>query len=186
MRYFPLFLDLKDRRAVIVGGGEEALRKVRLLLKTEARIDVVAPVLHDELAAELAAGRISWLGKVFSPGLLDDAAIVYSADPALHEAVSQAAQARGIPVNAVDDAALSTFVTPSIVDRDPVVVAIGTEGAAPMLGQGIRARIDAMLPQALGKLAETASSLRARVAQTVPQGRQRRSFWQRYFFGSLG
>ena len=186
MRYFPLFLDLKDRRAVVVGGGEEALRKVRLLLKTEARISVIASVLHDELRAELAAGRISWAGKLFRPALLDDAAIVYSADPELHETVSQAARERGIPVNAVDAAALSTFITPSIVDRDPVVVAIGTEGAAPMLGQGIRARIDAMLPQALGKLADTASSLRVRVAQAVPQGRQRRSFWQRYFFGSLG
>jgi uroporphyrin-III C-methyltransferase / precorrin-2 dehydrogenase / sirohydrochlorin ferrochelatase len=186
MRYFPLFLDLKDRRAVVVGGGEEALRKVRLLLKTDARIGLIAPVLHDELRAELSAGRIQWLGKVFSPALLDAAAIVYSADPSLHEAVSSAAQALGIPVNAIDAAELSTFITPSIVDRDPVVIAIGTEGAAPMLGQGIRARIDAMLPQALGKLADAASTLRARVAHSVPHGHQRRSFWQRYFFGSLG
>jgi uroporphyrin-III C-methyltransferase / precorrin-2 dehydrogenase / sirohydrochlorin ferrochelatase len=185
MRYFPLFLDLDNRKVVIVGGGEEALRKVRLLLKTKARINVVASGLHDELAAYLNDGRIVWLAKSFGAPLLDDAALVYSADDDLHHDVSVAARDRGIPVNAVDDAALSTFITPSIVDRDPVVVAIGTEGTSPVLGMGLRSRIEALLPQALGSLAEAASHLRQSVAERVPQGNRRRSFWQRYFFGSI-
>lgn len=185
MRYFPLFLDLDNRKAVIVGGGEEALRKARLLLKTKARIHVVAHTLHDELLAHLKEGRLTWSGKHFAPALLDDAALVYSADDDLHEDVSAAARARGIPVNAVDDAALSTFITPSIVDRDPVVVAIGTEGTAPVLGMGLRSKIEALLPQTLGKLATTASGLRDQVAERVPHGNRRRSFWQRYFFGSI-
>src|SRR4029078_10879332 len=142
MRYFPLFLDLDNRKAVIVGGGEEALRKVRLLLKTKARINIIAPALHDELASYLKEGRVLWLAKSFLPALLDDAALVYSADDSLHHDVSVAARDRGIPVNAVDDAALSTFITPSIVDRDPVVVAIGTEGTSPVLGMGLRSRIE--------------------------------------------
>lgn len=182
MRYFPIFLDLKGRRAVIVGGGEEALRKARLLLKTEAAIDVVAPALHDELAAE---SRVNWLARRFEPAQLDGAALAYCADDALGTIVSAAAHARGIPVNVVDAAELSSFITPSIVDRDPVVVAIGTEGTAPMLGQGIRARIDALLPAGLGTLARLADALRPLVANQVPQGHRRRGFWQRFFFGAI-
>ena len=127
MRYFPIFFDLKGRKVVVVGGGEEALRKVRLLLKTSARISVIAPLLHDELASE---PRVEWLARRFAPHLLDDAALVYSADPELNRLVSVEAKARGIPVNVIDGAEISTFITPSIVDRDPVVVAIGTEGTA--------------------------------------------------------
>jgi uroporphyrin-III C-methyltransferase/precorrin-2 dehydrogenase/sirohydrochlorin ferrochelatase len=185
MRYFPLFLDLDNRKAVVVGGGEEALRKVRLLLKTRAAINVVAPALHDELSSYLKDGRITWLGKAFVPDLLDEAALVYSADDELHAKVSAAARDRGVPVNAVDDAALSTFITPSIVDRDPVVVAIGTEGTSPVLGMGLRSRIEALLPQALGSLAVAANHLRQSVAERVPHGNRRRSFWQRFFFGSI-
>src|SRR5437868_5782248 len=99
--------------------------------------------------------------------------------------VAAAARARGIPVNAVDAAEISTFITPSIVDRDPVVIAIGTEGTAPVLGQGIRSKIEALLPQALGELARAGDKLRARVARIVPHGDRRRSFWNRYFFGPI-
>lgn len=180
MRYFPIFIDLQNRPVIVVGGGEEGLRKVRLLSKTGARIQVIAPSLHDELAANR---RVEWLARRFEAGLLDGAALVISADAALNEDVSAAAKTRGIPVNAVDRADLSTFIVPSIVDRAPVVVAIGTEGTAPILGQGLRARIDAMLPPALGKLAEAADQLRARVADAIPAGNRRRSFWQRFFFG---
>lgn len=182
MRYFPIFFDLDDREAIVVGGGEEALRKVRLLLKTNARISVIAGELHEDLAAE---PRVKWIARRFLPMLLDGAALVYATEEETNEAASAAARERGIPVNVIDEAAISTFITPSIVDRDPVVVAIGTEGTAPVLGQGIRARIDAMLPAGLGKLAAAAHGLRARVAQSVPSGSRRRNFWQRYFFGSV-
>ena len=182
MRYFPIFYDLKNRPVTIVGGGEEALRKVRLLLKTDAVINVIAPSLHDELAAN---PRVNWIARHYHTGLLDGAALVYSADAALNERVAADAQAQGIPVNAVDNPDISTFIVPSIVDRDPVVVAIGTEGTAPILGQGLRARIDAMLPTALGDLAKSAASLRERVAATIPAGNRRRGFWYRFFFGDV-
>jgi uroporphyrin-III C-methyltransferase/precorrin-2 dehydrogenase/sirohydrochlorin ferrochelatase len=181
MRYFPVFADLKQRKVIVAGGGEEALRKVRLLRKTEALIAVVAPTLHPDLAGD---PRVQWLARDFRPELLDGATLVFAADPSLNATVAAAAQARGIPVNAVDTPALSTFIVPSIVDRHPVVVAIGTEGAAPVLAQGLRARIDALLPAGLGRLAEAARGLRERVAAALPQAR-RRSFWQRYFFGSI-
>ena len=182
MRYFPIFVDLKDRAVTVVGGSEEALRKVRLLLKTGAVINVIAPSLHDELAAE---PRVNWIARGYHAGLLDGAALVYSADAALNERVADDARALGIPVNAVDNPDISTFIVPSIVDRAPVVVAIGTEGTAPILGQGLRARIDAMLPQALGELATAAAGLRQRVAETIPAGNRRRGFWYRFFFGDV-
>ena len=182
MRYFPLFIDLKDRPVVVVGGGEEALRKVRLLLKTEAKISLIAATLHDELAAE---PRVNWIARRFDAALLDGAVLVFSADKDLNPAVTDAAKARRIPVNAVDAAGISTFIVPSIVDRDPVVVAIGTEGTAPVLGRGLRERIDALLPQALGDLARAAAALRPRVAETIPAGNRRRGFWQRFFFADV-
>ena len=182
MRYFPIFIDLHDRPVTVVGGTEEALRKVRLLLKTGAVLNIIAPALHEELAAE---PRVNWIAKGYHAGLLEGAALVYSADADLNARVAEDAKALGIPVNAVDNPDISTFIVPSIVDRDPVVVAIGTEGTAPILGQGLRARIDAMLPQALGDLAQAAAALRHRVAETIPPGNRRRSFWYRFFFGDV-
>jgi uroporphyrin-III C-methyltransferase / precorrin-2 dehydrogenase / sirohydrochlorin ferrochelatase len=182
MRYFPIFVDLEHARVVVVGGGEEGLRKIRLLLKTNAKIDVIAPELHDELANN---PRVNWLSKTYAAHLLDGARLVYSSDANLNAQVSADAQARGIQINAVDAADISTFIVPSIVDRDPVVVAIGTEGTAPVLGQGIRASIDAQLPTDLGGLASRASKLREYVAEHVPHGNRRRAFWQSFFFGKI-
>jgi uroporphyrin-III C-methyltransferase/precorrin-2 dehydrogenase/sirohydrochlorin ferrochelatase len=181
MRYFPVFLDLAKAKVVVVGGGEEALRKVRLLLKTDARIEVIAPEIHEELAA---TARVVWRAKRYSEELLDGARLVYSADPEFNAQVSADAQARGIPVNAVDQADISTFLVPSIVDRDPVVIAIGTEGAAPVLAMGLRAKIDALLPARLGGLAAKAQTLRETIAGVVPKGTRRRAFWQEFFFGA--
>jgi uroporphyrin-III C-methyltransferase/precorrin-2 dehydrogenase/sirohydrochlorin ferrochelatase len=186
MRYFPMFLDMRDRRVVVVGGGEEALRKIRLLLKSEAAVTLVADKLHPELDGLVTHGAVAWLGTVFEPGMIDGAALVFvAADEALEMAVSTAARARGIPVNVVDRADLSTAITPAIVDRDPLVIAIATEGAAPVLGQGIRQEIEAMLPPRLGALARRAVALRAKVAARFEQGAPRRDFWRRFFFGAL-
>ena len=181
MRYFPIFVDLSNARVVVVGGGEEALRKVRLLLKTPARIEIIAPKLHAELAAE---PRAIWVAKTYDASLLDGATLVYSADPGLNAQVSADAMARGIQVNAVDQADISSFIVPSIVDRDPVVIAIGTEGTAPVLAQGIRAKVDVLLPINLGALASKAQNLREKIASLVPHGNRRRAFWQSFFFGA--
>ncbi len=180
MRYFPLFLDLEKRRAVVIGGGEEAVRKVRLLLKTNARIEIIADKLPDELSGN---AKVSLVPTPYHADKIAGAALVLSAEESLNEQVSADAQRLGIPVNAVDDAALSTFIVPSIVDRDPVVIAIGTEGTAPVLGQNIRSKIDGLLPQNLGALARRAASLREWVAARVPHGNTRRAFWADFFSG---
>lgn len=182
MRYFPLFYDLRNARVVVVGGGEEALRKVRLLLKTPAHIEVIAETLHSELAAD---SRVRWQAQAYSATQLQGAALVICADMNFNAVVSADAKALGIPVNAVDDAALSSFIVPAIVDRDPVVVAIGTEGAAPVLAQNIRAKVDALLPLNLGSVAKRAAALRDLVAEKLAQGSPRRAFWAEFFFGSV-
>ena len=183
MRYFPIFLDLSGRAVVVVGGGEEALRKLRLLARTAARIQVVAADVDPEIAA---LPGISQIDAPFSPELLDGAVLVVSTDPVLNRTVAKAAARRGIPCNCVDRPGLSSFIMPSIVDRTPVVVAIGTEGTAPVLGQGLRSRIEAMLPPRLGAIAAMAAQLRERIARELPPGRARREFWRHYFFGPAG
>ena len=182
MRYFPVFMDLRNRMVVVVGGGEEALRKIRLLSKTEAKIEVVAPEVHPEIRA---MPGVAWISTSYRSELLKNAALVLSADPDLNASVSLDALKHGIPFNAVDQADISTFIVPSIVDRDPVVVAIGTEGTAPVLAQALRARIDSLLPPNLGTMAKRAAALRQWVATKIAHGAPRRAFWHDFFFGDV-
>ena len=141
MRYFPLFIDMRESPR---GGGRRRRggpAQGPAAAQDRRQSTLVADRLHPELDGLVSHGAVAWLGTRFEAGMLDGAALVFvAADAALEAAVSAAAQARGIPVNVVDRADLSTFITPAIVDRDPLVIAIGTEGAAPVLGQGIRQR----------------------------------------------
>ena len=144
MQTFPLFLDLRERRALVVGGGEMAARKAELLLAAGARVLLVAEKVNGEIAQLISEARISWAGRVFEEGELDGVAvaIVASEDESLQARVSAAAQARGLPVNVVDRPALSSFIMPAIVDRAPITIAISTGGAAPALARRIRAEIE--------------------------------------------
>lgn len=182
MRFFPVFIRLSGRRAVVAGGGEQAAQKVRLLAKTGAAISVFSPAPSAELRRLAGRGAITLIRRNFRDADADSAALVFAAagDAHMDKKVSAAAQARNIPVNTVDRPALCTFYTPALVDRDPVVVAVGTEGAAPVLARRIKSRIEAMLPPATGALAKFAQSLRAEIAETVPPSRAR-AFWENFF-----
>jgi uroporphyrin-III C-methyltransferase/precorrin-2 dehydrogenase/sirohydrochlorin ferrochelatase len=187
MKYFPIFADLDNAHVLVVGGGEQATQKVRLLLKTRAQITVVAETVTDELA-ELEETNAIWIVlRVFLARDLDGQRLVYAAtgDRVLDAAVSRAAKARGIPVNVVDAPELSTFISPAIVDRAPVTVAIGTEGAAPVLAREIKTRLEAWLPANFGVLAERARALRDKVASSIPDTRARRHVWERLLQGSF-
>ena len=187
MRYFPIFVDLKDRAVLIVGGGEAALQKARLVAKSGARILVVAPVIDVQSGKALhqlaAAGSIDLQARPFAAADLAAAALVYAAsgDAVLDGQVASAAKRHGVPVNVIDDAGASNFITPAVVNRAPVVVAIGTEGAAPVLARAIKARIEALLPANLGETAQVAARFRQRLATLVPSPRARRQFWARVF-----
>jgi uroporphyrin-III C-methyltransferase/precorrin-2 dehydrogenase/sirohydrochlorin ferrochelatase len=185
MRYFPVFADLANADVLVVGGGEQAARKVRLLRKTGARITVVAEAVIAELRELGQQGAICLLARPFLARDLDGQRLVFAAtgDGLGDIAVSRAAKARGIPVNVVDAPALSTFITPAIVDRDPVMVAIGTEGTAPVLAREIKTLLETLLPANLGVLARRAKGLRAAVAKAVAAPPRRRRLWERLLQG---
>lgn len=183
MRHFPIFLDLAGRRVVVSGGGETALAKLRLLLKTEARVTVFAAEAEAELRVLAEEGRLRLVERALGPGDALCAALFYAAnDDAAEDArVAALARADGALVNWVDNLGASQFITPAIVDRDPVTVAIGTEGAAPVLARAIKADLEARLPAALGLLARIGKGFRA-AAEALPMGRKRREFWADYYF----
>jgi uroporphyrin-III C-methyltransferase/precorrin-2 dehydrogenase/sirohydrochlorin ferrochelatase len=185
MRYFPLFADLDNADVLIVGGGEQAAQKVRLLVKSKARVTVVAETATDELRQLGQQGAICIVPRRFEARDADGVRLIYAAtgDRTLDAHVAHAAGARSIPVNVVDAPELSTFITPAVVDRAPVTVAIGTEGAAPVLAREIKSRIEALLPANLGTLASRAQSLRKLVAERIPDARARRRLWERLLKG---
>lgn len=182
---FPLFMKVEGRRVAIVGDGEEALAKARLIGQSSAEIFVVAEHPSPELESWIAQNDATLRREAFAPALLDNAAFVFAAtgDEASDRAVYDAAQAKKIPVNCVDRPEICDFFTPALVNRAPVAVAIGTEGAGPVLAQKIRREIDRMLSPSLGRLASLAASLRDRVEHLVPRGNARRRFWTEFFEG---
>ncbi len=179
MKTFPMFLRMRDREVVIVGGGEQAAQKARLILKTEARLTLVADVLDAELRALVQSGQAKQETAAAGPARLGRAALVFAASgcPGLDACTVAIARAGGALVNAVDQPELCEAFTPSLVDRDPVVVAIGTEGTAPVLGRQIKTQIEGMLEPTLGGFASLAGRLRASVTASVPRAR-RRAFWR--------
>lgn len=186
MKTFPMFLKMAGRRVVIAGGGEQAAQKCRLILKTEARITLLAPALDAELVDLVGAGRVDWSKGPIAVRDFQGAALVFVATgcPGTDAALHALAQAAGAVVNVVDQPDLCDAITPSIVDRDPVVVAIGTEGTAPVLARQIKTRVEELLEPRLGELAALAGRLRAAAAQRL-KPRQRRDLWRWVFAGPV-
>ena len=187
MDYLPIFLDLKNRPCVLIGGGEVAARKVRLLLKAGARVVVCAPELGKILAGLVREGKIEHKKTAFEPSLLDDCVIAIAAtdDKAVNRAVYEAAKARRIPVNVVDQPALCTFIMPSIIDRSPVIAAVSTGGASPVLARLIRARLETLIPAAYGRLARLVAEFREAVKQRFQHPEARRRFWEDVLQGPI-
>ena len=183
MKHFPIFLAVEGRRIVVSGGGEAALAKLRLILKTEAHLTVIAPDPIAEIRRLARDGRLTLIERAQEAGDALCAALFYAAndDEAEDARVTALAQSDGALTNWVDNLGASQFITPAIVDRDPVTVAIGTEGAAPVLARAIKADLEARLPRALGRLARAARVFRT-AAEALPMGRPRRAFWSEFFF----
>ena len=183
MRHLPIFLDLAGRSVVIAGNGAFALAKLRLLLKTDARLSLYAAEPEPDLEATAAAHGVPLIRREPTAADLAGAALAYGAhgEAAADARLARNARAAGVLVNVVDNLDGSDFITPAIVDRDPVTLAIGTEGAAPVLARAIKADLEARLPQGLGPLARAGKAFRAR-AEALPQGRVRRDFWADYYF----
>ena len=185
MQHFPIFLAVAGRRIVLSGGGDAALAKLRLLLKTEARLTVIAADVAPEITRWAADGKLTVIRRAMAPGDAICAALFYAAneDDVEDARVAAIARADGALVNIVDNLADSQFITPAIVDRDPVTIAIGTEGAAPVLARAIKADLEARLPTSLGTLARIGKTFRHAV-DVLPMGRKRRDFWSAFYFNA--
>ncbi|MGU5846972.1 siroheme synthase CysG [Aeromonas hydrophila] len=181
MDYLPIFCRLDNKPVLLVGGGEVAERKARLLLDAGAQLTVVAPELDPELAELAANGSIEWLAGEFAPAQLTGKWLVVAATDRreVNALVYQSANQARIFANVVDDPKRSSFIMPSIIDRSPLMVAISSGGKAPVLARLLREKLEAMLPQHLGAVAAFAGSLRERVKARFASMGERRRFWER-------
>ncbi len=185
--HLPIFLQLRATPVAVVGGGRVAERKIELLLRVGADVTVIAPRLCETLAARAAAGGIRHRAEPFAPPHLEGMRLVIAATDRreVNAAVSAAATSRALPVNVVDDAELSSFYFPAIVDRAPLIVAVGSGGQAPVLARWVREQIEALLPGTLGSLARFIGERRKHVQRALAPG-ARAAFWERIVRGTAG
>ena len=187
MDFLPVFLNVKNKACLVVGGGEVATRKVMLLLQAGAQVSVVSPKLDIVLNEYLARGKIKHCAEYFQPGHLQNRVLVIAAtnDRTTNQQVSEAAQQRQIPVNVVDNPDLCTFIMPSIVDRSPLLIAVSSGGQSPVLARLLRAQLEAMIPAAYARLAAIAGKFRQHVRQHFTHPEKRRIFWEKALQGRL-
>lgn len=181
--WLPITLRLAGARVLVVGGGEVAARKVRLLLKAAPQIKLVAQQINAELTGLAEQGAVQLLGAHFEAAQVQGCRLVIAAtdDAEFNRRVAAAADAANVPVNVVDDPAPSSFITPSLIERAPVWVAVSTGGAAPVLARRLRERIEALLPAAYGRLAAFMERHRPRVKALAVE--QRRALWEQFLDG---
>lgn len=187
MRYFPIFLDAQELDCLVVGAGEVAARKVELLLKTPAKITVVAPQVCKTIAALAAKGSINLVQRNYHLDDLLNINIVFVAtnDSQLNADIHQQAKSRSLLVNVVDNTPLCSFITPSIVDRSPIIIAMSSGGVAPVLLRYLRQKLESWVPHKISLLGEFSEKFRERVKQTLTTVTQRRYFWEDILDGSV-
>ena len=183
MDHLPIFCQLRDRDCLIVGGGDVAERKARLLLDAGARLTVNALAFIPQFTAWADAGMLTLVEGPFDESLLDTCwlAIAATDDDALNQRVSEAAEARRIFCNVVDAPKAASFIMPSIIDRSPLMVAVSSGGTSPVLARLLREKLESLLPLHLGQVAKYAGQLRGRVKQQFATMSERRRFWEKLF-----
>ena len=187
MEHLPVFLSVKNRFCVIVGGGEIATRKVSLLLRAGARVRVVSPELCPNLTTLRDQGKIEHIPRGYQDGDLDEACLAVAAtdDSEVNRTVAAAGRQLSTPVNVVDHPEEGSFIMPSIIDRSPVIAAVSTSGASPVLARLIRSRLESMIPAGYGRLGELAGRFRERVKKRFADPADRRRFWDKVLQGSV-
>lgn len=187
MDYFPIFVKLSGQNCLVVGGGEIAARKIELLARAGAKITVIARKIGSPVAAIEAKYGLVIVQKSFAEPDLQDFKLVVSAtdNKETNQLVAKAANALGVLVNVVDDPSLCSFIFPAIIDRSPIIAAVSSGGAAPVLARLLRAKIETTIPPAYGRLAQLAEKFRSQVKQHLKDPTQRRIFWENCFQGQV-
>ncbi|MEL7185184.1 MAG: siroheme synthase CysG [Pseudomonadota bacterium] len=187
MDYLPVFMDMREKRALIVGGGLVASRKAALVAKSGPAMTVVSPEISDAMRVEVEAGNFRWIEREFRDEDVAGSSLVIAATDkhAVNQSVYAAASSRGIPVNVADEPELCSFILPAIVDRSPLVVAVSTGGNSPVLARWTKALFDRMLPARLGRLARLCGRLRPSVAERLHEPRARRKYWEDLLAGPI-
>jgi uroporphyrin-III C-methyltransferase/precorrin-2 dehydrogenase/sirohydrochlorin ferrochelatase len=184
MDFLPIFLNVKEKLCLVVGGGEVAKRKAGVLLDAGARVRVVAPHIEPSLSGQ---ANVECIVARFEAEHLSDVVLVVAAtdDRSVNTQVSELARARNIPVNVVDDPALCSFIMPAILDRSPLMVAFSSGGASPVLTRMMRGKLEAVIPQNFSRLAIFAERFRGLVKQRVTNPAKRRIFWENALDGVI-
>lgn len=188
MKYFPVFLDANNISAMVVGGGEVATRKIELLLKSTAQITVMSAQVCVSVERLINLHQLTWLKHDYQAGHLTAINLVIAAtdDTAVNKAIYDEATPLNILTNVVDQPELCTYITPAIIDRAPILIALSSSGSSPILIRMLREQIEKTLPQAYGKLADFSYKFRDHVKARVKGLRNRRSFWETTLRGPIG
>jgi uroporphyrin-III C-methyltransferase/precorrin-2 dehydrogenase/sirohydrochlorin ferrochelatase len=187
MELLPIFLDVRDKPCLVAGGGETAARKIASLRRAGARVRVVSPQLNEHLKALATAGEIEHSQRPFRDADLEGVCLVIAAtdDRAVNQRISGIAKERDIPVNVVDQPRECSFIMPSVVDRSPVIVAVSTSTASPVLARLLRSRLESLIPAGYGRLGELCGRYRDAVKARFANQRDRRRFWDRVLQGAV-
>jgi uroporphyrin-III C-methyltransferase/precorrin-2 dehydrogenase/sirohydrochlorin ferrochelatase len=187
MEHLPIFINLKQKPVLVVGGGDIALRKINLLIKAQARVDCLSPFFCEGMNSLSRDNYVNLINKSFEPADIKDYSVIIAAtdDATVNSSISSIAHDKRIPVNVVDSPALSSFIMPSIVDRSPVIIAVSSAGKAPVLARIIRAKLETVIPSAYGILAEIAGEYRQKVKDRFSKIKDRRAFWEATFSGVI-
>lgn len=187
MQYFPIFLDTTELNCLVVGAGEVAARKIELLLKTHAKISVVAPWACDTVLRLVDEGKVSFEHRPYQANDLTEKQLVFVAtdDSLINAQIHAQAKALNILVNVVDNIPLCQFITPSIIDRSPIVIAISSGGVAPVLLRYLRQKLESLIPQKVSLLGQFSEKFRDLVKQKLASVTERRFFWEDVFDGDI-
>ena len=187
MDHLPIFINIRKKPCVVIGGGDIALRKINILLKAQAKVDCLSPSFSRGIKNLSKDGHITLINKSFDQTDIKDYSIIIAAtdDSSVNSSISAIAQVKKIPVNVVDSPELSSFIMPSIVDRSPLIIAVSSSGKAPVLSRIIRAKLETVIPSAYGILADIAGEYRQKVKDRFSTIKDRRAFWEAVFSGVI-
>jgi uroporphyrin-III C-methyltransferase/precorrin-2 dehydrogenase/sirohydrochlorin ferrochelatase len=188
MKYFPVFLDATKLSTMVIGGGEVATRKIELLLKSTTNITIMSESVCASIERLINLHNLTWLKQNYQAGHLADINLVIAAtdNTSVNQAIYQEATPLNILTNVVDQPELCTYITPAIIDRSPMIIALSSSGSSPILIRMLREQIEKTLPQAYGRLADFSHKFRDHVKARVKGLRNRRSFWENTLRGPIG